>query len=235
MLEFVRIGVGTGSPLSCVRCGSRETASYLPSADVSAAIERAFAEWAGAPGPNLCLGGPEPFGHPELPALVGSCARVGAQRVALETDAAALSVQANARGVLSAGVRHLFVRLLAAEGDLGDSLGGRPDRTRDALAGVAAYLAEASQAGLTTAVTALVPVCAHNLKSLPDTVVRAASLGMHAVRLIAAAELPASAPAMVAAACDTGMVNGLWVETDGSVPLPESHRLHAVPRGACHV
>ena len=45
---------------------------------------------------------------------------------------------------------------------------------------------------------------------------------------LAAGPLPDSAAGVVAAACDTGMVNRLWVETDGNLPLPDSHRLHAV-------
>lgn len=235
MLEFARIAVGDGGPLTCVRCAASARASYHPSADIIAAIEHAAAAWPSTPGPNVCLGGPEPFGHPDLPALVAACARGGAERIALETDAAALSVPANARGVLLSGVRHLFVRLLAADEELGDALCGTPGRTRDAFAGVEAYLAASSAAEITTVVTAIVPVCSHTLTSLPDTVVRAASLGMHAVRLVSSGPVAASAAVMLAAACDTGMVNGVWVEADAVVPLPESHRLHVVPRGEQHV
>ncbi|MHB8761162.1 MAG: hypothetical protein ACYC6J_02040 [Coriobacteriia bacterium] len=232
MLEFARIAVGDGAPLGCISCEQPSVASYPPASELGRAIAEAVSGFSRIPGPNVCLTGPEPFEHPELPALVAACVQAGAQRVALETDGAALCVPANASGILSAGVRHLHVRLLAAEEALGDRLGGRQGRTRDASAGVTAFLSAAAAADLTVAVTAVVPVCRHNLASLPDTVSRCAELKMHAIRLLQGAELPSSAPAVLAAACDTGMVNGVWVEADTSLPLPVAHRVHVV-EGHC--
>lgn len=223
MLSFARIAVGEGTPLGCASCAAQREPRYYPASQVIEAVRAAVVDWEG-PGPNLLLAGPEPFAHPELPALVSACVEAGADRIAIETDGAALSVPANAVGVLSAGVSHMHVRLLDAD----DAHG----RTRDSLAGMAAYLQAAQAAGTTVCLVAVVPVCRHNLITLPDTVLQLASLGVHAVRLLSGGQLPAAAAATIAAACDTGMVNGVWVETDGLLPLPDTHVLHSVPEGS---
>lgn len=229
VLEFVRISVGDGEALRCALCARPDFTRYFPASDIVTRIRSAAASRDGGPGPNVVLCGPEPFAHPELPALVAACVEAGIERVVLETDGAALSVSANAHGVLRAGVRHLRIRLLDAEPEGGDQLAGRPGRTRDALAGVTEYLAAAGDAGLAVVVSAVLPVCPHNLETLPATVMALAARGFHAIRLVAEGEVPASAAAILAAACDTGMVNRLWVEADPDLPLPPTHALHAVP------
>jgi len=229
VLEFAEVAVGTGEPLGCALCAAEAAPEYLHSSDISVSIQDALAAWMSGPGPNVVLGGPEPFAHPELPALVAACVDAGAQRIALETDGAALSVPANAAGVLRSGVRHLRVRVLDAEPGNGDVMGGRAGRTRDALAGMRAYLAAAEEAGLDVAVTAIVPVCRHNGDALSGTIAELATLGIQAVRLVPSGDAAAPSPALLAAACDTGMVNRLWVEVDPALPLPDAHALHAVP------
>jgi hypothetical protein len=82
--------------------------------------------------------------------------------------------------------------------------------------------------------TALIPVCWHNINALPEIIARVAQTGFHAARLTAAGDLPAHAARLIAAACDTGMVNRLWTETDGVLPLPETHALHGVPEDLRH-
>ncbi|MRS11630.1 MAG: hypothetical protein EG823_00980 [Actinobacteria bacterium] len=215
MIEFVRISVGEGGPAGCGLCGSSPVAEYASADEVAARILAAAA-------PNVVLGGPEPFAHPELPALVDACVAAGALRVGLETDGAAMSVPANAAGVMRAGVRHIWLHIVDADTSIA--------RTRDALAGVRAYLEAADAAGVKTAVTAIVPVCRHNLAALPATASVLAASGVHALRLEASEPLPESAGAVVAAACDTGMVNHLWVEADPVLPLPPGHALHHVSR-----
>lgn len=229
MLEFARIAVGAGSPCGCSSCGPSPESSYFPAEMVREAVQASVDAWSVVPGPNVLLTGPEPFDHPELPTLVTACVEAGAERVGIETDGAALSLPANATGAISAGVRHLFVRTPAAPDESFPSASGRANRSRDARTGVAAFLHAAEAAGVTVVATAVVPVCRHNLHALTETVLRAASAGMHGVRLLGGSDLPATAGALIAAACDTGMVNGIWVETDGRLPLPETHRLHVVP------
>ena len=164
---------------------------------------------------------------------MAACVEEGVQRIALETDGGALSVPANAGGVIRAGVRHLRVRLLDADEVRGDELSGLAGRTRDALAGVDTYRTAAAELGVRVLVTALVPVCEHNLDSLSATVLSLASHGLDAARLVPGGELSASAAAIIAAACDTGMVNHLWVEADPALPLPPTHALHAVAEAVC--
>lgn len=234
MLRFDSIRVGDGEPLHCLHCAQGVPSAYHSAAAIAERIRAATAAWEGHPGPNVVLTGPDPFGHPELPALIAACAEAGAERIALETDGGALGAYRNAEGVFRAGVRHLWLRVLAA-GPLGDELSGHRDLGASVKAGLRTYLDVADRDGAVAAVTALVPVCCHNLAVLPATVAALASWGVHAVRLSStSAPLPSSAAGVIAAACDTGMVNRLWVETDGTLPLPGSHRLHAVRDGACN-
>lgn len=228
MLEFVRIPVGTGRELRCSLCDPAQAPTYLPAEQVAASIAEAARHSGDPTGPNLCLCGPEPLGHPDLPRLVLSCRQAGARRIALETDGAALSIPSNVAGLLSAGVHHLHVRVLDADEARGDRLGGRPGKTRDALAGAAAFAEAARAAGIATVLTLRVPVCPHNLASLTGVVLQAASMHADAVRLLSPGALPPSAGTVLAAACDTGMVNGVWVEAADDLPLPETHRLHVV-------
>ena len=230
-MEFARIAVGEGQPLHCVHCSSPAERSYRDAATIGAEVDRAAAASADPTGPNVCLTGPEPFGHPELPRLGIACRQAGARRIALETDAAALSVRVNAAGLVAAGVHHLHVRILHADEARGDELGGGACRTRDSFAGIAGYLEAAEAAGVNAVVTLRVPVCEHNAASLPEIVTRAAALGVHAVRLLGTDRWPPSAPAFIGAACDTGMVNGVWVEAAESLPVPDSHSLHIVGGG----
>ena len=225
--------VGAGEPLGCVRCSPRGSTTYYPLTDILARVAEIAESWQQAPGPNVMLGGPDPFGHPELPAIVAGCVKHGAERICIETDGGALSVQGNAEGALASGVRHLHVRVLAAAEPVSDDLSGRLGLVRDAKAGVRAFLTAAEGQGTAVAVTAIMPVCSHSLGALPPSVGAVAAWPVHAVRLVAAGPLPDSAAGVVAAACDTGMVNRLWVETDGTLPLPNSHRLHAVAGDSC--
>ncbi len=238
MIDFHPISIGDGAPCGCVRCGLVPEASYAPIAEVEARLT-AVRTAPGAPADpgstvtagGVALVGPEPFAHPELPALVAACRRAGFSRIALETDGSALAAHGNAAGVLHAGVRHLWVRVLGAENATHDALVGRPGRGAASRLGVTAYLEAASATGVTVAVTAVVPVCVHTLGDLPAIVAACAQRGFHAVRLEAAGLLPSQAATVIAAACDTGMVNRVWVSTDGALPLPETHRLHGEPDG----
>lgn len=228
MLEFAHIALGAGDGLACTRCSPAREATYLPASALSDRIRAVAEGWTSGPGPNIILGGPEPFAHPELPSLVAEAVAAGVERICLETDGGALSVPANASGVLRAGVRHLRVRLLAGDAVLADELSGIRGRAGDALAGIAAFLESADSDSVRVVVTALVPVCQHNLASLPATIAALARHDLHAVRLIPGGSLPSGADAVLAAACDTGMVNQLWVEADPTLPLPSMHALHAV-------
>lgn len=229
MLEFAHVEVGEGAPLGCARCGAARVSVYYPADEVAARISAVVSAWTPAPGPNLVLSGPEPFAHPALPDLVTACVEAGVERIAIETDGGALAVRGHAAGALGAGVTHLRVRVLAAGDDAAaDALTGRPGLARAVASGVVAYRDEARRTETRVAVSAIVPVCRHNLDVLPATVARLATWGIDGVRLVPGAELSPSAGVSLAAACDTGMVNRLWVEADPALGLPESHALHSV-------
>ena len=229
MIRFGSAEVGDGVALGCARCAMPRTPSYHSVADVARALTELAAGWSGTPGPNVVLGGPEPFAHPQLPALVASAIDAGFERIALETDGAALSVTENAEGVLRAGVRHIRLRVVATDEWRAAEFLPRPAVVSAARRGVTAFRSAAERAAVRAVVTAVVPVCTHTVDSLPSTIADLASWDVDAVRLEAAGPLPPDAAGLIAAACDTGMVNRLWVETDGELPLPSSHALHAVP------
>ncbi|MHB1476950.1 MAG: hypothetical protein ACYDHQ_08770 [Coriobacteriia bacterium] len=226
MIDLVSIAVGTGGPAGCTRCAPAPDAMYLSVSEISASL----AALQGADG--VALTGPEPFSHPELPGVIAACRDAGFSRIALETDAGALAVHGNAPGVLHAGVRQLWVRVFGPDDSTHDERIGRPGRAAAARVGVAAYRAAALETGRDVVVTAIVPVCRHTLPELPAIVAECGARGFDAVRLVSAGPLPGSAATVIAAACDTGMVNRIWVATDGSLPLPDSHRLHGVADGA---
>ena len=228
MLRFAAVEVGAGEALGCVRCSPRGAPAYYPLDDIIDRIAAASGAWERLPGPNVVLCGPEPFAHPELPALVAGCAERGVERICIETDGGALAVGGNAEGALLGGVRHLRVRMLGAGQRATDELSGRPGLSQKAKAGVRAFLDTADARGMTVAVTGVIPVCRHNLDVLPESVGALAEWGVHAARLVSSGPLPESAAAHLAAACDTGMLNRIWVETDGTLPLAASHLLHAV-------
>lgn len=230
MLEFAHVEVAEGTGLACVRCARAAQTRPLPAAGVVERIEAITRAWGAAPGPNLLLEGGEPFDHPELPAIVAACARLGAERIAIETSGALLAAVGLAPAVVDAGVTHLHVRMLAADASAGDALAGR-EVTAAAEAGVAAFRVAAADAHQPVIVTGVVRVCPHNVALLPATIAALAARGFDAARLVSAGPSGPSTAAYVAAACDTGMVNHLWVEADGVLPLPDSHRLHAVPEG----
>ncbi len=228
MIPFISIATGTGAPAHCTRCVSATETAYRPLPDIVAALEGIRGE------DGVALVGPEPFSHPELPSVIAACRDAGYRRIALETDGGALALHGNAAGVLHAGVQHLWVRVLGADDAAHDERVGRAGRGSAGRAGVAAYRAAALETGRAVVVTAVVPVCRHTLPELPSIVAACATRGFDAVRLVGAGPLPGSAGALVAAACDTGMVNRLWVCTDGTLPLPATHVLHGVPDGADH-
>ncbi|MDO8950138.1 MAG: hypothetical protein Q7V61_06430 [Actinomycetota bacterium] len=197
----------------------------------SAAVRTDLTEAAGVdvvPGPNLVLGGLEAFSHPELPALVVAAAAAGFVRIGLETGGGPLNVGENAAGAIHVGVRHLVIRFVPSVAD--DDPVATPIRASDAaLAGIRAFLGAAAAADQKVAVSAVVPACRHTAPLLPVAVAELADAGVGAVRLVADGEgaYGSAAIAHVSAACDTGVVNGVWVEVEGIV-LPKSHAAHCI-------
>ena len=225
MIRFAHVSLGEGAGPSCLKCAGAVPAVRPRSGhDVIAEIQEVANEWTAGTGPNVFLEGFEPFAHPELPALVAAATKAGFVRVGLETDAGALAQVGNAAGALHAGVRHVRFRTLGLD-STGDELAGRPGLAVIASAGIRMFRETAALAGTRVAVSAVIPVCRHNVRSLSATVAALADMGVGAVRLARAGDVPASAMAEVAAACDTGTVNRVWVDVY-DLPVPETHRAH---------
>ena len=230
MIRFVEIAVGTGGAVRCARChGATAPVRYAAALGVARDIEDAVGSWSGAPGPNIALTGPDPFGHPDLPALVSAAVRAGAQRLRIHTPAAALRSAQNAAGCIGAGVRHLSFALLGGTAGVHDALVDEPGSLDALTAGVRSYRAAAEAEDLAVCVTAVIPACRHNLRDLPAAVGCAVDIGADAVLVRVedgGADLSHALP-WLAAACDTGVVNGVWVELWG-VPfcMLEDHDLH---------
>lgn len=212
MIEYAEIIIGEGAGAACSRCrGAASAARPHELSRVAAAIEAVSWSSSDGPGPNLMLCGFEPFDHPHLPQLIAHAVESGFRRVALRTDAGALTVAANAAGVVSAGVRHIEVVLLGDEARH-DALVGRPGSFAAAVAGCRAFLDAGRAQGEHVVVSALVPACRHNTSALTAAVAGAASAGSIAVRIDASA-LSASDANQVLAALETAAMSMMagWV------------------------
>ena len=219
MIDFTEVAVGTGGSVACSRCHTAPDAvAYSPAAEVVAAIESAVSSWRGAPGPNVSLGGPEPFGHPDLPSIVAAAIGAGVKRLRFETDAVALQSPNNAAGVLSAGVRQIRFTVLGGTPGIHDALSGVPGALDATLAGIRSLRAAAEERAVFVSVSALVPACRHNLRDLPAAVAVAVEAGADSVLIRfedGGADLAGAIP-WLTSACDTGVVNGVWVEVEGA-------------------
>jgi hypothetical protein len=217
VIRFAEIVVGDGTVVGCTRCATESGEPAYRAVDEIVAEARAVcAAWEGGAGPNIRLVGAEPFGHPQLPEVVAGVMGGGCQRLAMDTDAVALQSAVNASGALHAGVRHIRFTLLAGTDGLHDALAGAPGLLEATLQGVRSFRATAEAAGLDVSIVASVPVCRHNVHGLPSAVGLAVECGADRVdvRIAADVDLAAAAP-WITAACDTGVVNGVWAEVAG--------------------
>jgi hypothetical protein len=218
VIRFVDVPVGSGQGYACARChAQRAEETYRPVDEIAGDIATVCSTWDGLPGPNIRLTGAEPFGHPGLPTIVSAAVEAGCRRLGVDTDGVALRSAANAGGALMAGVRHVRFTLLAGTTGLHDTLAGVPGLLDATIEGIRSYRSIAAAEGVAVSITALVPVCRHNVNDLPVAVGLAVECGVDAVVLrLEDAEIDlASAVPSIVAACDTGVVNGVWVEVDG--------------------
>lgn len=226
MLTPSRVAVGHGGRAMCALCARATDAVYDPMPIVAGRIDEAVHALTGPAG--ILLGGADAFGHPQLPQLIAHAVERGVTRIGVETDGDPLTAGDNAAGIIHAGVRRFEVRILTVDATLGERLYARRDQGMLALRGITECVAAARYAGAAIAVSAVVPVCAHNLDDLAPTVAALAAAGVAGVRLDAAGSpTTAHTQACLCAACDTGMVDGIWVDVVGDVALPASHLLHA--------
>jgi hypothetical protein len=218
VIRFADVAVGSGGEVRCSRChGEQQPVSYRPTAEIVAEIAMTCEAWNEPPGPNVALTGAEPFGHPDLPALVGAAVDAHCRRLCLETDAVAMRSSQNAGGSLMAGVRHLRWTILGGTPGVHDVLLGTPGALDLSVEGVRSFRSIAAEESIPVSVTTVVPVCRHNVHDLPAAAGLAVDAGADRVLLRVedgGLDLTAALPWIVAA-CDTGVVNGVWVEVEG--------------------
>lgn len=217
MLKFTTIVLGESGAPNCDRCGRSEPEALRNTQSVLSEIRKAISAWPGGPGPNLSFAGAEPFRHPAIFDLLAASVAAGANRIRLESDAHGLVARGAAEHALASGVRHLAFPILGSTPQLHDALSGSPGSLANTLAGVETFTSAARDGGLRVHVTARTPVCRHNLHDTPAIVTAAAKAGANAIRLtINDVDLDVrQACAWLGAACDTGIVCGIWVEVEG--------------------
>lgn len=217
MLTFAEVVLGHAGDTPCRRCAGTAAVSLRDASDVIEDVARVAAACAGSAGPNLALGGAEPFSHPDLETILHAAVAAGVRRIRLDTAAAGLDSDATARRVLQSGVRHLQVDLLGSNAASHDSRVGRQGAFAAALEGLARFARAAKALGVPVQASVRVPVCRHNLTDLPAIVTTATEAGISYVRLVLndpTLDLWCAAP-WLEAACDSGIVYTTWVEVEG--------------------
>ena len=192
-------------------------------------MRRAVADMLSGPGASVLLGGCEPFSHPELVSIVTQSVAAGVRRLGLHSDAAALTRGENATGAVSSGVRRLDVTFLGGDESTHDRLIGRPGSFTSSIAGMQAFREAGERMVVPVVITGSVPVCRHVVFDIPAIVERFARSGASSVELVF--EDPSIADAgmvrTIIAACETGIVNGVWVSVRGLDPAALGrHDLH---------
>lgn len=228
MIRFEHIAMGTGGGPRCRRCSAATAEQSLRDADeIATEMTAVVRAWGSPPGPNVLFTGAEPFAHDALPTLITQARAAGVGRVGLVTDGGALGFGDNAAGAIHTGVRHVVVRSIGL-GEAADERAGRPGLSEAVLMGIRSLADAAEGVGATVAISAEVAVCRHNAQELPSTVAAFAATGVGCVTFYqeaGATPAPSSVSTMLAAACDTGVVNGVWVEVR-DLPLPSTHERH---------
>jgi hypothetical protein len=218
VIRFHEVSLGQGAGSACSRCAVDQVeTSFRPGESVVSEAAAVCASWTDGTGPNIRLTGAEPFAHPDLPAIVTGIMEAGCSRLAIDTDALGMRSPGNAHGVLAAGVRSVRFDLLAGTEGVHDALAGTPGMFEGTKDGIRSYRAAADAASVLVSVTARVQVCRHNLRDLPSAVGAAVEVGVDRVEIVVTdggIDLAAALP-WITASCDTGVVNGVWVEVEG--------------------
>jgi hypothetical protein len=187
------------------------------SSAILADITQAVGGWGEGAGPNLALAGIEPFNHPEIDSIIRAARKAGTKRLRLNTNAIALGMRDIAEAALANGVRHVRFPLLGSTSESHDMLTGSAGGFDATLRGIAVFSEVAAEMSATTHVSVEIPLCRHNLQDVLNTVPVAAASGASSIVIaLQDAHLDlGSAVAWIEAACDTGVVNTVWVEVEG--------------------
>lgn len=215
MLSFYDIPIGRGEEAACRRCAGAPTPGHV---DASALTRRIDDVIAARPGAGLLLSDTGSGEHADLYGLVAHAVRAGVTRVGVRVPGRTLADSPAAAGLLKSGARVFEVPFLGSSPESHDLLTGVPGDLEATSAGVRNIREAAEALGMRVAVRARIQVCRHNLQDLPATVMHCAQTGVSSVVLVCPKELdPRRSAEWLAAACDTGTVNRIWVTVTGMV------------------
>lgn len=227
MLAFREVPMAAGTEAVCRRCA---VAGGHALSDAAETVSRLHEHASVQADVGLFFTDTGSLDLDELVRLASEAARSGASRIALRTSGQPLRDNQAAEALLESGVRVLEMVFLGPGPEQHDALAGIPG-SFDAAAGAIALVTEAAAAlGVRVALRGRIPVCSHNLQDAPATVMRLAELGVSSMVLACDPALdPRRSADWVAAACDTGTVNRVWVAVTG-IPEPDlgDKALHAV-------
>jgi MoaA/NifB/PqqE/SkfB family radical SAM enzyme len=214
MLAFHEVPLGGGDDVRCRRC---PVAAAPSPPEVDAAVQRIDDVLAGeAAQAGVFFTGIGSVDQQDLLRLVEHAARSGVQRIGVRISGRPLSAPMAAEDLLRRGARIVEVTFLGSCADTHDRLAGSPGGLDAAFAAVRNVLDAGERLGVRVAVRGRVPVCRHNLQDLPATVMSLAQSGVSSILLACDETLdPRRSADWVAAACDTGTVNRVWVAVSG--------------------
>lgn len=213
MLVFCDIPLGGGDEVSCRRCALSVPRPPAGTTEPTARIDSALDA---TPGAGVFFSDVGPLDHSDLLHFVRHAARAGASRIAVRTSGRSVDDPAAAADLLQSGVRIVEVTFLGSGPQTHDALAGTPGAFDATATGVGNLLAAAEELGIRVAVRGRMRVCSHNLQDLPTAVMRLAEMGMSSLLLVCDSALdPRRSADWVAAACDTGTVNRVWVAVSG--------------------
>ncbi len=201
--------------------------TYRHAAEIMPIIDEALAVSSGA---GVFFLGPEPLEHPEIRQLITGAVSAGTQRIGVRTSGRPLADASSADELISAGVRVFEVSLLGSCSETHDPLAGAEGSFAAAAIGVRAVLDAAEARGVRVVVRGRLGVCRHTLQDLPAAVRRFAEMRVTSIVLACPGTLESRRFAeWIAAACDTGTVNRVWVAvSDLALETLGDKALHAV-------
>lgn len=214
MLRFHEVRLGAGEEATCRRCASASTiGSAEPPAGLTAALDTELqtANVAGA-----LLTGTGSLDPGSLAEHASRLAALGVGRIGVRISGGNLTDSTSMRLLLESGVRVIEVVFLGSGPDYHDALVGTPGGFDGAVGAIRSCSEAARELGVKIALRGRIRLCAHNLHDAPAAVMRLAELGVTSIVLECDPRLDVRRSAeWVAAACDTGTVNRVWVAVTG--------------------
>lgn len=218
MLDFALVRTGEGQPVSCRRCPDGPINEAYDAVTISRSLDTVLSHAGQAGAPDILFAGGEPLALDEFATLVATARTTGARRIAALTCGAPLADEGDTSLLVREGLRHAHIGLLGPAADSNDDLLGTSGFDA-AMAGMRAFRAAGADQGVRVALYGRVPVCAHNMELLPETVSRLAREGATAVALVVrqGVDMRRVRPWLVAA-FETGLTCGVWVWIEGADP-----------------